>query len=322
MKGFLKILLIVGIALSLLGGTIFTVAMSLNGWDFGVLASHSVSVKTDEIESAQDLEKITEIKIDASTAEIKILYHDEQKITVVGYDLKTSNGEITDTIEVKVNENRLEIIEKQKKIINFETGTKGKREIIVKIPSDKVVSLNATLSTGKVFIGEENKGYQFESVKIFLTTGDVKLNGNINCKRFTARTTTGDLYFNGDLTCEAIAITSSTGDAFVNGKINTGTLEKECSTGDFIINNSIIARKIEIEQGTGKITCNAFITADEMDIETSTGDVYLKLLGSDKDYSYSYEISTGKSNIPSFVKGSKRIEVESATGDVTVIFEE
>ena len=184
------------------------------------------------------------------------------------------------------------------------------------------VSISATLTTGKVHLGNEGEDYTYQDVKINLFTGDVKLVGNVNCKDVAFKTTTGDIYFNGNLTCDSLKINSSTGDVFVNGEIKTGLLEKESTTGDFVINKKIEARKIEVEQGTGHFKCNAFITANEIEIDTSTGDVCLKLLGFKNDYSYVYEITTGRSNIPAFSNGNKRIEIESTTGDIEIYFEQ
>ena len=85
----IKICLIVGIISLIVGGLIFAFAMTANKWDFGVLASHRVEAKVEEIAEADTVKAIT---IEDSTAEVKVIYHDEQKITVEGYELKTIKG--------------------------------------------------------------------------------------------------------------------------------------------------------------------------------------------------------------------------------------
>ena len=59
--GFIKILLVVGVAFTILGGIIFAVAMTANGWDFSVLASHVVQTRVVEITDEEEIASISRI---------------------------------------------------------------------------------------------------------------------------------------------------------------------------------------------------------------------------------------------------------------------
>jgi hypothetical protein len=96
---------------------------------------------------------------------------------------------------------------------------------------------------------------------------------------------------------------------------------RSADTGDMIINAKITAQSIKVTNSTGDVICNAYITANSIDVETSTGDITLKLLGNKSDYSYTYDISTGDSNISAFISGAKQIKVVASTGDANIYFE-
>ena len=295
----IKICLIVGIISLIVGGLIFTLAMTANKWDFGVLASHRVEAKVEEIAEADTVKAIT---IEDSTAEVKVIYHDEQKITVEGYELKTIKGKLIKSVVSRVNEEG-ELIVKTERVENqiFEIGTDGKRAITVKIPKDMAIKLKVSLSTGDVIIGEKDQDYTFNEIDVTTSTGDVFINANVTAK--------------------SLRVERSTGEVYIDGKVTADVFGSEATTGDLIINASVVAGNIDIEHDTGDVKCNAFITADKFDIETSTGDVSLKLLGAKEDYSLICDISTGKSNPLPYLGGNKLIEIEISTGDLDIVFE-
>lgn len=298
MKTFVKILLILGIVFTLAGGIIFAVAMNANGWDFSTLSTWDLEEKRFEFNDGVD--SLNSVKITASTADVKILYHDEQKITVDGYEIKSTKGELLRKITAKFIDGELIIKDEEVVFQLFSFGVE-KVEIVVKLPKEVSVDLFVCVSTGDIIVGENKNECEFKTVEIETSTGEVKVECDINCFRFD--------------------VTTSTGDVYLNGKLNANSLEVEGSTAGLFINDSVIAKEIDIDHSTGDVKCNAFITAEIIEVETSTGSVRLQLVGSQNDYTYTYDIGTGKSNIWPLQGGSRQVRVESGTGDVYIFFE-
>ena len=301
--GFIKALLVAGLAFTIVGGIIFAVAMTSNGWDFGVLASHSVQKRVVEITNQEEIESVSSVKVNFSTACINIVYHNESKITVEGYDVAKRNGEVVEKLSAKVANGELVVTLEKIKPVNFEMGISSKRVVTIKLPKDMVVNLSVTLSTGDVFVGEKGKAIAFNDATIKTSTGDVGLNGNVKCNKLSVENTTGD--------------------TFINGKLTANSFTRNATTGDLIINAKVEAQSINVTNSTGDVICNNYITANTINIKTSTGDVILKLLGSKADYNYSYNISSGDSNIPAISNPSatKTVSVTCKTGDSNVYFE-
>ena len=300
---FIKLLIVFGTILTLVGGIIFSVAMTISKWDFSVLASSVYQRKVIEIVEQEELDAISSVKIVFSTTDVKIDYHDEQKITVEGFDLCNRKGEVIEELATSTSNGELAISFKKQKTAIISMGTAGKDVLTLKIPRNKVVKLSVTLSTGSVEIGESGKDYNFSEIDLKTATGDVNLTGNLNCK--------------------VLNITNSTGDTFVKGNLKVQSFTRKATTGNLVINAKIEANTIDVKNSTGDVKSSAYITANSINVKTSTGDVTLKLLGSKSDYSYTYDISTGKSNIMPMVNAgqTKTVKITISTGDAYIYFE-
>lgn len=299
--GFIKTLLVVGLVFTIIGGIVFSVAMTVNHWDFSVLSSHVAQRRVVEIADQEEINSITSVKVEFSTADVAIVYHDDEKITVDGFDLAKRNGKVVEELSVKVAEGQLVLSFEKKNHSMFQIGSWGKRTVTVKLPRHMVVDLSVKVSTGDVSIGEKGQAIAFNNVSVKTSTGDVIINGNVQCSD--------------------LSITNSTGETYVNGTLTANKIIRNADTGDMIINAKITAQSIKVTNSTGDVICSAYITANLIDVETSTGDITLKLLGNKNDYSYTYDISTGDSNISAFISGAKQIKVVASTGDASIYFE-
>ena len=301
--GFIKALLIVGLIFTILGGIIFTVAMTSNGWDFSVLSSHVAQKRVVEITNQEEIDSITSVKVNFTTADVSVVYHEENKITVEGYDLVKRNGQVVEKLSAKVANGELVVTLEKSKPVTFEMVSFGKRVVTIKLPKDMVVDFSAKLTTGDVIVGENGKAIAFNDVTIKTSTGDVSVIGNVECNKLSVENTTGDTY--------------------INGKLTANSFTRNADTGDLIISARVECQSISVKNTTGDVVCKSYITANTINIKTSTGDVTLKLLGSMAEYNYSYNITTGDSNIPSVVNPSatKSVSVTCSTGDSNVYFE-
>ena len=129
--GFIKALLIVGLIFTILGGIIFTVAMTANGWDFSVLASHVAQKKVVEITNQEEIDSITSVKVNFKTADVSVVYHEENKITVEGYDLVKRNGQVVEKLSAKVANGELVVTLEKSKPVTFEIVSFGKRVVTI-----------------------------------------------------------------------------------------------------------------------------------------------------------------------------------------------
>lgn len=299
--GFIKTLLVVGLVFTIIGGIVFSVAMTINGWDFSVLSSHVAQKRVVEIVDQEEINSITSVKVEFSTADVAIAYHDNEKITVDGFDLAKRNGKVVEKLSVKIINGQLVLSFEKQNPLMIQIGSWGKSMVTVKLPKHMVVDLSVKVSTGDVAIGEKGQAIAFNNVSVKTSTGDVIINGNVQCSD--------------------LSITNSTGETYVNGTLTANKIIRNADTGDMIINAKITAQSIKVTNSTGDVICSAYITANLIDVETSTGDITLKLLGNKNDYSYTYDIDTGKSNISSFTGGAKQVKVVASTGDANIYFE-
>ena len=301
--GFIKAFLVIGLVLTIIGGIIFSIAMTANGWDFSVLASHVAQKRVVEIVDQEEINSITSVKIDFTTADVSVVYHEENKITVEGYDLVKRKGEVVEKLSAEVANGELVVTLEKSKPVTFEIVSSGKRVVTIKLPKDMVVDFSAELTTGDVVVGQSEKAIAFNDVTIKTSTGDIVLNGNVECNKLSVENTTGDTY--------------------INGKLTANSFTRNANTGDLIISARVECQSISVKNTTGDVVCNSYITANVINIKTTTGDVTLKLLGEMADYNYSYKITTGKSNISPIVSPSatKTVTVTCSTGDSNIYFE-
>lgn len=301
-NAFVKAFLIIGLILTVFGGLIFSVAMTANGWNFGVLSSHVVEKRVIEITDTAEIDAISSVKIELATADVNIVHHDEDKIIIECYDLVTRKGNVVRKATANVINGELFIKLERMKNVVLEFGSLGNEQVTVKLPKDKVVGFNVKVSTGDIFVGETGKACAFTNLSFNTSTGDVTFLGNVDANQVT--------------------INNDTGDVFINGKLNVDTFKRTASTGDVNVNATVKAEQFNVKNSTGDVNCSAYIDVKTINITTSTGDVTIKLVGPKTDYNYSYEISTGESNISAFANAgaTKTITITCSTGDANVYF--
>ncbi|MBE5742338.1 MAG: DUF4097 domain-containing protein [Clostridiales bacterium] len=313
------VIILIGVGLTLLGGIIFAISMTIHGWDFNAVSTTEVVYETYESQSGE----ITGIDIDFSTADIVYQEYDGDKITVKYPIYKNKKGDKRAEVEITEDRNGiLHINESTTPLSLWISIYEPKATVTVNVPKGKLEEISLHTNTGDVILGSEQTEINANFVHIYTDTGDINIKSKVNCSgRVVLYTDTGDLKVRANLIATTLTVESDTGDITFYKEIKLlNGLNVSTDTGDITI-NKVVASAVEIESSTGDINgINGGIDANEIEIETSTGDVKISLSGKKEDYSITTQVGTGKSNVSSYQGGNKRVEISSSTGNIEVRF--
>ena len=315
MNRSVKIWLIVGASLVLIGTIIFAGVMSALEWDFSSLST--AKYVTNEYQISGSYKNIMVL---TNTANISFVPSETTK--VVCYEQAKVKHSVTvrdNTLLIEVNDTRkwYEHIG-----INF-----GSPKITVYIPKGEYGTLTIKGDTGNTEIPND---FTFESIYILQSTGDVKClssaggdikiktsTGNIKVKNITAgslelKASTGDINATNVESVGDFSVKVSTGNANLenvkcNNIISTG------DTGDITLNNVISKVNFSVTRSTGNVKFNG-CDAGEISITTDTGDVLGTLLS---DKVFITETDTGSVKVPETVSGGK-CKITTDTGNIKI----
>ncbi len=312
-----RIWLILGATLFLVGSIILFIAMAISNWDFTKFSTTKYVQNEYAIE-----EEFNSISINSDTADLEFLPSNDGKTTVICYEHeKTEHSTMVKdgTLVITQVDNRkwYDYIG-----INFST-----QKIKVYLSKTQYESLSVNSDTSDVLI---EKDFSFKRVNISLSTGDVKFlasfaedvkietsTGDIKVQNLKANSlnctlSTGDVSIS-NLTCEGdVFIKVSTGEVEINNA-TAKNLNSQGSTGDIELNGVILIEKLEIVRSTGEVEFDR-IDAGEIYIKTSTGDVDGSILSSKV---FVVSTDTGDKRVPNTVTGGK-CEITTDTGDISV----
>ncbi|MBQ8409188.1 MAG: DUF4097 family beta strand repeat protein [Clostridia bacterium] len=312
-----KAWLIIAASLILIGGVLFTGVMSVLNWDFSKLSTSTYETNRHEINEAFEA-----ISIHTDTADVVFVPSGSGDCSIVCHELKNAGHSVTvedGTLIIKAMDTRkwYEHIG-----VNF-----GAPKITVYLPEAEYASLQINESTGDV---EIPNNFQFESIDITVSTGDVKCaTSATGAVRISA--STGDIYA-WYMSAGSLSLSTSTGDITVSSvicdndlsvRVTTGnanlkdvsckSLTSGGSTGDISLHNVTVAEKLSINRSTGDVKLDASDAA-ELFIETDTGDVEGSLL---TDKIFITKTDTGRVSVPVSVEGG-RCEITTNTGDIKI----
>lgn len=336
------ILLSLGIVLAVVGGVIFTVSMSNNGWDFSTISNVTYTKKSFEFGEEDGLLALESFEFDITTSDVEIILTDGDKIEVETYQRSKKNGVVISLTTENYENGAYKIVEKQKAgtIFTFDFGKTPKSTI--KIPKNVNYNCKFNITTGKLTLGKDGESYLFSKDLILEgTTGEinvlanVEVGGNFSAKLTTGKislakikanqvkieTSTGDVKLSQDVECANFYLEMTTGNILSEKTLKTNGFYLETTTGDTWFKSEVVATDMSVCATTGNVRFDK-ITLDgqSAEFEVSTGELILGFSGKKDDYSFEIEQSTGKCNLSSYKKGNKQVEIESSTGDVTITF--
>lgn len=297
MRKIMKIWLIIAASLVLIGCIIFVGVMTVLKWDFAKLST--IKYETNDYEIHEDYENIV---ILTNTADLVFVPSENAETSVVCYEQKNVQHSVTvkdGTLVIEVNDTRkwYEYIG-----INFRTP-----KITVYIPQGEYGSLSVKSSTGDVQISEN---FQFESIDISVSTGDVKNYASAS-ESIKVKTSTGDIRVE-NVSAGSLDLSVSTGDVTVKSVTCAGDLKIKVSTGDTNLSD-ITCKNVTSNGSTGDISLQNVIAAEKISVERSTGDV--KFDGSDAAELF---VKTNTGNVTGSLLSEKIFFTETDTGSVDV----
>ncbi len=308
--------LIVGVSLLLIGGIIFTVAMSLFGWDFLKLSSTNYQTKEYAV-----AEEFNGISIHGQEADIRLVASEDGACKVVCLEKES----VPHTVEVQNG-----------KLVITEAGVQNLYEgffdfvqetVTVYLPQKEYSTLLIENRTGDV---EVSKDFSFESVQVFTSTGDIRWlasasgavtlktsTGDISVENISASSlkltvSTGEVYAKGVRCTDGVSVQVSTGEAYLSD-IACNSFTSSGSAGDITLKKVQTAERLSIERSTGDVRFDR-CDGGEIVVKTSTGDIEGTLL-SEKEFIC--KTSTGEVEVPKNTTGGK-CALTTTTGDIEI----
>ena len=312
-----RIWFIIGVALVILGGMLFSAALLSGDWNFEKLSSDNYVTNTYEID-----EETVSISVIADTADIVFLKSDDGKARVICYESENVKHSVSITsgvLNISFKDNR-----KWYEHISLASRTP---KITVYLPKEQYSSLVIENDTGNI---EIPKDFRFWLIDVETNTGDVKnyasasdsvkikaSTGDITTEDISAATvelsvSTGMIYAEKIFCSGDIKIDVSTGRTTLNN-VSCKNLVSTGNTGDISLNNVVLEEKLYIERTTGDVSFDD-CDAAEIIIKTDTGSVKGSLRS---EKIFIVNTDTGRVNVPKTTSGGK-CEITTDTGDISI----
>lgn len=317
----LKIWLIVGAVLVILGLLIFTVVMSLNHWDFSKLGTIKYVTNTHTFN-----EEVADISILTDTADILFGVSDDDTCKVVCREqesLQHSVSVVDGTLTVKLVD--------QRKWYEYISISVGHSQVTVYLPQREYQTLVIKAGTADVALPRE---LSFDSTDISLSTGDVSSFASV-AKDAKFKTSTGNIWVEG-ISPETLDLAVTTGHVTVSKvncsgdltvRVSTGKArltEVAChdltstgSTGDMDLTHVVASGSFDLKRSTGDIRFSS-CDAAQIIAKTTTGNVSGSLLS---DKVFIAQTSTGRVKVPKTTTGGI-CDISTGTGDIEIQIED
>ena len=296
-KKILVILLIVFGGLTLLGGSVFTIAMSVAGWDFSVM--NTVDFKR---QTYVETQSVSNLKVSFNTADIKVYFYESATQVRVEYaETYTKRGEQLTKVTILEEGDSLQITQGRLKTAFLESSFKGNDDVVIYLPQGRAYTLDLKASTG-----------------------DITLDGTGNLSNLTLTTTTGKVLVNGNVTAtEKVKIQTNTGDIFIRNSLAAPEVEVRASTGDVRLGN-MSGDVLRVGTTTGDVICYNDSVLDFLNLQfkVGTGDVSLRLVGTYTDYDADVKTSTGDVFLAGYPNESapRKLVIHTSTGDIRGVY--
>ena len=292
----MRIWLIVALSLVLIGGIVFTVAMSAIGWDFTRLSS--AKYQTKEYTVSGDFHGIS---INTKEADVRFVPSENGECRVVCFEKESAPH------TVEVQSDKLVIValgteEWHENIFDFVQET-----LTVYLPQKVYATLSIENRTGDV---EVSKDFLFEGVSVSTSTGDIRWFASAN-GAVTLKTSTGDIFVE-NISAGSVKLSVSTGAVYVKGVRCTDGVSVQVSTGKAYLTD-IVCKSFTSMGNTGDITLKNVQVAERLSIERSTGDVRF-----DRCDGGEIVVKTGTGDIEGTLLSGKEFICKTSTGEVEV----
>lgn len=312
-----KIWLIAGAVLLVLGLIVFALVMTLNHWDFNKLSTVKYVTNSHCVKEA-----FTDINIETDAASIIFIPSDADSCEVVCHEPENILHRVT------VEDGCLTVrVLDQRRWYDYIGIYNGAPKITVSLPQRVYQSLTVKTDTGKTHVPGD---FSFERIDITGSTGNVECfasaseglkiqvsTGKIRLEDLSAgdvdlRVSTGGITA-AKIDCAGIlSLQTSTGRATLTD-VSCGALTSTGSTGNMTLENVTASKDFSIVRSTGDVE---FIRCDaeELSVRTDTGKVYGSLL---TNKVFICQTSTGRIDVPRTATGG-RCEITTSTGNIKI----
>ena len=317
-KKILIILLIVFGGFTLVGGSVFSIAMSVAGWDFSVLNT-VVYERNEYIEQ----EEITALSLHFNTNDIEIYFDETATHVRVEYPEKFTKQGKRITYTTLAEENGVLTVEQRQEftlIAEFNLSENNNAKFY--LPIDRVYNIRIETDTADVLL--DGSANALDNLNITTETGDILLRGGLTVTdTVTIKVDTGDVFIQNDLSAPSIDIQTHTGDVSLKDTITAEDISVRTSTGDVRLGN-LSGNGLIVNTRTGDVACYANTVLDftSLEFKVGTGDVSLCLAGTYMDYNADVKTSTGDVFLAGYPddRNPRRLLIRTSTGDIRGVY--
>ncbi len=311
-------ILLIGLAVTLIGGIIFLIGFWGSGGDITSL-SNTVEIPQTYTETSP----LHTVSIDFCNADVKVYFDESAETVQIEYDkIQTKKGEPKNEITIEERDGKLSIKETQTwySFISFFNFVDP--NVVITLPADRTYTLDLHTDNGDMeFLGsacnlqkltmESDNGNIFTTETAIACVDALNLetdNGNISLGAFTAKSLTADTD-NGNVYLEKAGNVTETATLTTNN-------------GEISIKDTLSANRIEIDTDNGDIKAErATLTATNVSLETDNGNITARLNGKKSDYNIAVTHDLGESNLVSENNhADKNLSIETNIGDIKITF--
>lgn len=258
---------------------------------------------TNTYEISEDFENLY---IDAEKDDISFVVSEDGKCKVVCKDYESM------THSAKVNNNKLEIIIKDKNSGNVSSSLSQIPKTTVYLPKSSYLSLTLKGTSGDV---EIPKDFNFDNTDIFLSSGDIQIKSLLCKGDIKIEVSSGNVLLD-NISCNTLFAKCSSGDIRLKD-VKCTKLETSGYSGNLTMEDVYATELFNISRSSGKIKFDE-CDAKTLNIKTSSGRVSGSLLSGK---TFITETSSGYVNIPKTDFGGK-CTIVTGSGDINIKIED
>ena len=336
MKRFLKVLLVIGTVLVLLGGAIFSVGFAASGWDLSVLSNTVLEDRT-FLESEGDW--INNLTFDVSDFDVTLIFCEDAESLRVDYHQPLDKyGNEKSKITLTADGGSLTFLEKtiwyrnlfsiglQQQKITVTLPANRNYELIVKTGNGDI-TLQGKATCGSVQLKSGNGNIDTlaaelrwaDSLRLSTGNGDIRL-GKFDTNVLHAQSGNGRIELSNGTARTSAECHSGNGKILVSGTLTGKVVKLESGNGRILVGGRIVASQISIKSGNGKIGIEGLLDAADVVLHSGNGDITAKLMGQRAEYRIAIDQGNGSCNVSEQTDGIRTLTLKSSNGDIHVTF--
>lgn len=292
MNKAIKIVIIIGVSLLVVGCVIFVVAMSANGWDFSALSSEY------EKKTLVATEEKSVVVLDFQNSDVQVKYDQVDYVSVEYSIAKGKDGKELNAFDIVDENGKLSLVERRV-VQTWFFGFNVKPTATLILPN-ALCDLTVKTDNGKIVIDNSVKG-DFGKVEFDTDNGEIDVRGDMTCSSLTATTNNGKITFGGKLSVD-------------------GDVKAESDNGKITVNGEVKARGVRLETDNGEVSSSAVINAENVYLKTANGGITVTLAGKNADYVVTAKTGNGSCNVVDSDSGSRTLVAKTGNGAIKISF--